>query len=97
MVLPKGKYIVLWPEYFDSRLSRKDGRMVGKKDAVEEPTVDDLCRVLQELNIEFKVELEKAFPSSWWRRRGRVLVECNLKKSDLLKTVCKALKNIPRR
>lgn len=92
MVLPRGKYIVLWPEYFDIKRSRKDGRMVSKHSAVERPSVEELAKAVESLGYNFTIEKDTAFPGAWWEGRGRVLVERKTKKSWLLKQVAAILK-----
>ena len=84
MALDEDKAWVLWPEYFDSTLTRASGRKVKKELSVASPTVDMLSKALMRLDIEFKVEADKSYPGDWYAKRGRVLVERSLPKSQLL-------------
>jgi signal recognition particle subunit SRP19 len=91
MALDEDKAWVLWPEYFDSDLTRDAGRKVKKELAVASPTTDMLAKALMRLNLEFKVEADKSYPGDWFAKRGRVLVERSLPKSELLTKVAEIL------
>ena len=88
--------IVLWPSYFDSRVSRCRGRRVPKKDAIEAPSARMIYDSVRALNLDCILELEKAYPRYWFRREGRVLVEPKMKKSELIAKVATGLKSVPR-
>jgi signal recognition particle subunit SRP19 len=88
--------IVLWPAYFDLRLSRAQGRRIPKKEAVEAPTAQMLFEAVKQLQLDCILELEKTYPRFWYRSTGRVLVEPKLDKTLLIEGVAKRLKSIPR-
>jgi signal recognition particle subunit SRP19 len=88
--------IVLWPSYFDSRVSRASGRKVPKKDAVEAPSARMLYNSARALGLDCRLELERAYPRFWYRREGRVLVEPRMKKSELVSKVAAKLKDVPK-
>ncbi|MEM0448959.1 MAG: signal recognition particle subunit SRP19/SEC65 family protein [Methanomassiliicoccales archaeon] len=75
---------VLWPEYFDVALSRAEGRKVRKELAVSSPTVEMISKACQSLGLEHKIEINKAYPSKWYDKKGRVLVERSMPKTLLL-------------
>jgi len=75
---------VLWPEYFDAGRTRSSGRKVKKELAVPNPTVEMLEKAVQKLDIEYSVQAEKAYPGAWYDRKGRILVEKTLTKSQLI-------------
>lgn len=84
MALDEDAAWVLWPEYFDIKRTRDQGRKVNKNLAINEPTVEVISKALEELGIEHKVETEKSYPSDWHGHKGRVLAEKTMKKSELL-------------
>ena len=86
--------IVLWPTYFDSRVSRCYGRRVPKRAAVEAPSARMIYDSVRALDLDCILELEKAYPRYWFRREGRVLVEPKMKKSELIAKVAAGLKDI---
>ncbi|MCS7103426.1 MAG: hypothetical protein NZ992_06060, partial [Candidatus Korarchaeum sp.] len=76
---------VIYPSYFDSKLSRKSGRRVPKGLSVRGPTLQDVINALKSLSIDFEVEKDKKRPSRWYRFEGRVLVDHKGRKEELLK------------
>jgi signal recognition particle subunit SRP19 len=91
--MPKGKQnsIVLYPEYFTSKYSRAEGRRVPKSLAKPSPTVEDIEKAAKSLGLNPVVEKEKSYPRFWYKKRGRVLVEKKMSKTEILKAVGKAL------
>ncbi len=75
---------VLWPEYFDSNLTRAQGRKVNKNLAVPDPSLEMLSKALQKLGVEFTVEEEKSYPGEWYLKKGRALVPITIPKSQLM-------------
>lgn len=96
MAVDPEKAIVLWPSYFDLRVSREEGRRVAKKDATEAPSSGMLFEAVKSLGLDCILELDKAYPRFWHRREGRVLVEPKLDKKDLVTKVAAKLKTVPR-
>jgi signal recognition particle subunit SRP19 len=88
--------IVLWPSYFDSRVSRAAGRRIPRKDAVEAPSARMVYDAARALGLDCILELERAYPRFWFRREGRVLVEPKMKKTELVSKVSAKLKDIPK-
>ncbi|HTY46163.1 MAG TPA: signal recognition particle subunit SRP19/SEC65 family protein [Methanomassiliicoccales archaeon] len=78
---------VLWPEYFDASRTRAAGRKVKKSLAVANPNLEMLEKAVQKLGLEYKVEAEKAFPGAWYEKKGRLLVDRTIAKSELLPKV----------
>lgn len=96
MAVDPEKAIVLWPSYFDLRVSREHGRRVSKKDAVEAPSANMLFEAVKSMGLDCILELDKSYPRYWYRREGRVLVEPKLTKKDLTRKVAEKLKDMPR-
>lgn len=82
---------IIWPEYFDARRTRSQGRRVPKRLAISNPSVEGISKVLMRLGYEFRIEEEKAYPSNWYHKKGRILVENSLPKSELLMTIAERL------
>jgi len=96
MAMDPEKSIVLYPAYFDVRLSRAKGRRVAKKDAIEAPSAQMLFSALKSLGIDCILELDKSHPRFWYRSGGRVLAEPKLDKPQLMVKVAQKLKITPR-
>ena len=76
---------VVYPSYFDSRLSRRDGRRVPKSLSLRGPTLQDIVNALRSLSMNFEVERDRGRPSRWYKFEGRVLVDYEGRKEELLK------------
>ena len=96
MALDEDTAWVLWPEYFDAKRSRDQGRKVKRSLAVSEPTVDLIAKVVEKLGLEYKVESDKSYPSNWYGHKGRVLVQKTMKKSQLLAKVGQEISKVQR-
>lgn len=85
--------LVLYPEYFDSRLTRKQGRRVPKNLAREAPTMEAVLNAAKAADpgLEPRAEPKKAFPARWNERRGRVLVKPRFHKQKTLLMVARKL------
>ena len=91
--MPKGdRPIVLYPAYFDLGRSRDQGRRVAKKWAVETPTVEEVAAAAKALGLHPQVEDDRAFPSTPWRKEGRVLVRADYFKTSILQKVAQKIK-----
>lgn len=87
---------VLWPEYFDVNRKRSEGRKVRRSMAVNDPTVDLLAKAVEKLGLQFKIERDKAYPGNWWSKKGRILVERSMPKSELIQRVASELAKLHR-
>jgi len=71
-------FSVIYPNYLDSNKTVKLGRRIAAKDAVPEPTVQDLHEALALLNIRHVIQPYKGYSRdaiSRWDNLGRVLVD----------------------
>ena len=82
---------VLWPLYFDRNVSRRNGRRVAKKQAVDGPTVDALAKAAQSLGLHPEVEKTATHPSQPWKPQGRVLVDAKHAKTEVLEQIARVL------
>ncbi|AFK18832.1 signal recognition particle protein Srp19 [Haloferax mediterranei ATCC 33500] len=64
---------VIYPAYLDASLSRSEGRRVSKSAAVEDPTVDEVAKAVQQVGYDAVIERDKQY-SREFEPRGRVLV-----------------------
>ena len=76
---------VIWPVYLDADRTRTEGRRVATELAVEEPTVDEIAKAVQQVGYDAVIERSKTYPREY-EERGRVLVKGadDATKSDLL-------------
>ncbi len=89
----KERLLVLYPEYFDSALSRQEGRRVPKKLARGAPTVEQLAAAARAADpaLEPRAEPRSAYSPRWWDRRGRVLVKRVYPKQRIIQMVARRL------
>ncbi|PSQ01057.1 signal recognition particle protein Srp19 [Halobacteriales archaeon QS_4_70_19] len=79
---------VLYPAYFDAAHTRGEGRRVPQDLAVDDPTVDELAKAVQQVGYDAVIERDVTYAREF-EPRGRVLVENadDATKSDLLGAV----------
>lgn len=94
-MLRRKKYFVLYPEYFDKSLTRKQGRVLPKNKAVADCNLSKLAKACEVLELDFEVEKDKKYSKNWWASEGRVIVnpEGIANKTELIRRVA----NISRR
>jgi signal recognition particle subunit SRP19 len=79
---------VIWPAYLDADCTRAAGRRVPLGDAVEDPTVDEIARAVQQVGYDAVIERDVTYPREY-EPRGRVLVQGadDATKNDLVQAV----------
>ncbi|WP_276271470.1 signal recognition particle subunit SRP19 [Haloarcula litorea] len=79
---------VIWPAAVDAERSRSEGRRVPLDLAIEEPTVDEIAKAVQQVGYDAVIERDKTYPREY-EPRGRVLVKNadDATKTDLLGAV----------
>jgi signal recognition particle subunit SRP19 len=77
------KYVI-YPVYFDSTVSRLNGRRVAKKHAVEKPSLENLAKAAKSLGLNPVLEKDAVHSSTPWKKEGRILVEKKGSKTKLL-------------
>ena len=86
--------ITIWPEYINKELSLNEGRKVSKEIAVKNPSINDIERALKRMGLKYSMQKEKSYPGKWYDKSGRVLVEWEGTKLELLKEVSLKIKEI---
>ena len=65
---------VVYPAYFDADRSRSEGRRVPMDLAVEEPTVGEIAKAVQQVGYDAVIEREMTY-SREYEPRGAVVVQ----------------------
>lgn len=86
--------ITIWPQYLDKNLTIGEGRKISKESAVASPTIAEIEKALKRLGLTYDVEKDKAYPGKWYEKSGRVLVEYDGTKLDLIKEISMKIKDI---
>ena len=86
--------ITIWPQYINKNLTINEGRKISKEFAVKDPSLNDNERALKRLGLKYSVQKEVSYPGKWYEKSGRVLVEWEGTKLELLKEVSLKIKEI---
>lgn len=82
---------VIWPVYFDSGRTRKEGRRVPKNQAVISPKIAEVKEAADKLGLENEINLEAHFPKTPWAKSGMLLVEKRESKEAVIQKLAKQL------
>lgn len=86
--------ITIWPQYLNKDLTLSEGRKVSKEIAVSSPTMAEIERALKRLGFTYNVQKERSYPGKWYEKSGRVLVEYDKTKLELIKEISLKIKEI---
>ncbi|MBR3156190.1 MAG: signal recognition particle subunit SRP19/SEC65 family protein [Methanobrevibacter sp.] len=86
--------ITIWPQYMNKNLSLSQGRKISKEDAVSDPTLSEIERALKRLGFTYTVDKNRGYPGKWYEKSGRVLVEYDKSKLELIREVSLKIKEI---
>jgi signal recognition particle subunit SRP19 len=86
--------ITIWPQYLDKNLTLNEGRKISKEDAVKEPTLSDVERAVKRLGLKYNTQKDVSYPGKWYEKSGRILVEWEGTKLELLREVSAEIKNM---
>ncbi len=78
---------VIYPLYFDSSVSRRMGRRVSKRNAIDKPTIELIGKAANSLSLHPVLEKDFAHPVFHWKKNGRVLVDKKGSKEDILSQI----------
>jgi signal recognition particle subunit SRP19 len=87
----KQEQIILWPAYFDSGKTRKEGRRVSKNLAVPSPKVSEIEDAVATLGLANELVPDKGYPKMPWSKPGVLLVEKVGSKEQVVKRIAKQL------
>jgi signal recognition particle subunit SRP19 len=84
---------IIWPVYLDSKKTKGEGRRISKDSAVTSPKLREISKAAEKLGMKPKIENSKAYPKSWWELSGRVVVDKNIPKRELLLKISNLIKS----
>ncbi|TXT59558.1 MAG: Signal recognition particle 19 kDa protein [Promethearchaeota archaeon] len=86
-------FLIFWPQYFDAKRTRSEGRRLPENLAIEKVTIKDLAIAAKSLGYQIQIESSLKYPKSWWEESGRVLINTKgKKKSKVLKEIAKEIR-----
>lgn len=87
--------VILWPVYFDSSRTRREGRRLPKNLCVNSPSIIILEKAVKNLGLDSEISPESAYPRLPWIKMGFIMVKKDGKsKSQILKEVASELKKL---
>jgi len=89
----KGK-IILWPVYFDSTKTRKEGRKIPKNYAIQSPRIEELEKAAQKLGIQSQTVADTAYSKEPWHKTGLLMVSKEGSKTQTMQKIANLLPNI---
>jgi len=85
--------IIIYPAYFNIHYSRKQGRRVPRNLAFD-PKLETIARAAREIGYDVEIEEDKRYPKFWWRERGRIIVEAEEPKNEVIKKIARKIRNL---
>jgi len=88
-------FIIFWPQYFDAKRSRSEGRRLPKKLAIDKVAITDIAKAAANLGYQSEIESNYRYIRTWWEVSGRVLIDTQgKKKSKVLLEVAKEIRKL---
>ncbi len=88
------KEVMIWPIYLDKDKSLSEGRKVSKEYAISEPRIKEIVKAAQKLKYKYFAEEEKSYPGEWYSRSGRIIIESDDSKKEILINLSNVIKEI---
>lgn len=90
--------VILWPVYFDSSRTRRDGRRLPKKLCIQSPNVKILEDTVKNLGLNYEIDAESAYPRIPWVKMGFIAVRKDGRsKAQILRGVALELMRLSKR
>ena len=86
--------IIVWPVYIDSKKTKKEGRRISLKEAVSSPKLSEISTAARKLKLNPEVENNKSYSRSWWESSGRVSIDKNMSKKEILVKISNLIKGM---
>jgi signal recognition particle subunit SRP19 len=84
--------ITLWPPYFDSNKTRKEGRRVSKETAVPTPKLEEIHEAAKSLNLACEMIQNASHPKNSRQRIGLVRVSKKETKTKIIRKIAKGIR-----
>lgn len=84
--------IVLWPAYFDTDHSWRQGRRISKRLALRGVKSEEISKAAEDLGLNPVLKSGMAFSKHPWRRTGCVLVDKRDSKVEVLKELARRIR-----
>lgn len=86
-------FLIFWPQYFDAKRSRNNGRRLSRKFAVEKVNLEEIANAARNLGYNAEIERNYRYSRTWWDDPGRVIIDAKgKKKTKVLLEVAKEIR-----
>lgn len=87
--------VIIWPAYFDSTKTRKEGRRVPQSLAVPSPKILEIKDAAEKIGLEYELVLDAGYPKTpFLPKSGMLLVKKNEAKQKVIVKIAKQLLKI---
>ena len=83
--------IIIWPAYFDSAKTRKNGRRVTKNLAVPSPKLLEIKEAAEKTGFIIELVEGSGYPKTPWLKNGMLLIKKKQPKSQIIMKIAKQL------
>lgn len=83
--------VVIWPFFFDSKLSRSEGRRVPRALSVKTPSLGEVAEAARRAGYRVEVDEKAKHPAHWFDYTGRVLVYTEERKTEVIRKIASEL------
>ncbi len=91
--MPKPSKRTIWPAYIDAQKTRKQGRIISKREAVSAPDIKEIVHAARQLGLDPSYEEGKSFPRLWWEHKGRVLIDAKGPKRKAIRQIASNIRS----
>lgn len=91
MVSRDGGKVVLWPRYFDNRLTRSEGRRVPAELAVKGPDAAWIASAAKKAGFQPEIEETVTHPARPFEATGRVLLPKTSSKEAAIRAIAQVM------
>ena len=88
------KEVMIWPIYLDAEKTLNEGRKISKEYAISEPRIKEIVKAAQKLKYKYFAEEDKSYPGEWYNKSGRIIIESDDSKKEILINLSNAIKDI---
>jgi signal recognition particle subunit SRP19 len=82
--------IYIWPNYFDIRLSRKEGRRVPKKISTRTPEASKIFMAAKQLGLN-PITKQASYPKQPWIKSGLIQVDKKGQKTKIIRDIAQII------
>jgi signal recognition particle subunit SRP19 len=91
--MKKRNKLMIWPIYFDSEMTRADGRRVPKKIAIRAVKLEEILKAAENLGLNPLSRIHASYSRKPWIKSGVVLVDKVDNKTILLRMLAQKIRS----